>query len=88
MKYTEHYDNFEQRNSLCFIAKGNGFTMLHDNFDEDWKMGDESHGTLTFTNEPAPQSIIEPVRDLVAEIDELKAENTEIKAKLKQAGIT
>ena len=30
----------------------------------------------------------EPIRDLAKEIDILKAENTEIKAKLKQAGIT
>ena len=74
MEYTEHYDNMEQRNSLCSIAEGNKFRMLHDNFDADWKRGDEPHGTLIFTDEPTPQALEpEPVRDAFAEIDELKA---------------
>ncbi|GAI49635.1 unnamed protein product [marine sediment metagenome] len=56
MEYTEHYEGMEQRNNLCDIANSNGFRMLHDDFDEDWKRGDEPHGTLTFTDEPAPQA--------------------------------
>ena len=60
MEYTEHYDDMEQRNNLCDIAEGNGFRMLHDDFDEDWKRGDEPHGTLTFTDEPSPGAPAEP----------------------------
>ena len=71
MEYTEHYDNMTERNSLCTVAEGNSFRMLHDDFDEDWERGDEPHGTLTFTDEPAPQA--EPVREPLAEIDALKA---------------
>lgn len=56
MEYTEHYDNMEQRNSLCLVAEGNGYRMLHDDFDEDWQPGDEPHGTLTFTNVPPEQA--------------------------------
>lgn len=71
MEYTEHYDNWEQRNALCEVAEGNGFRMLHDTFDSDWQKGDEPHGTLTFTDEPAPQT--PPKRDLRAEVDKLTA---------------
>lgn len=70
MEYTEHYDDMAERNALCSIAEGKGFRMLHDNFDEDWQRGDEPHGMLTFTDEPAPQAPEpEPTRDLAAEID-------------------
>lgn len=54
MEYTEHYDNMTERDALCTTANDNGYRMLHDDFDEDWVEGDEPHGTLTFTNEPAP----------------------------------
>lgn len=70
MEYQEHYDNMEQRNSLCDTATSNGFRMLHDDFDSDWKRGDEPHGTLTFTDEPAPHA--EPVRDLNTRMSELE----------------
>jgi len=73
MEYTEHYDNMEQRNSLCDIASSNGFRMLHDNFDADWKRGDEPHGILTFTDEPSPIALTEPVKDLTTRVSELEA---------------
>lgn len=60
MEYTEHYDNMIERNALCSTAEGNSFRMLHDDFDEDWQEGDEPHGTLTFTDVPAP---VEPGPD-------------------------
>lgn len=71
MEYQEHYDNWEQRNSLCDAATSKGFRMLHDDFDKDWKRGDEPHGILTFTDEPPEQA--PPSRDLAAEIDDIKA---------------
>ncbi|GAH15557.1 unnamed protein product [marine sediment metagenome] len=77
MEYQEHYDNMKQRNDLCDVATNNGFRMLHDNFDADWKRGDEPYGTMIFTNEPAPQGL--PTRDLAAEIDEIKTEIEKLK---------
>ncbi|GAI83133.1 unnamed protein product [marine sediment metagenome] len=56
MGYQEHYDNLEQRTILCDVANSNGYRMLHDDFDEDWKRGEEPRGTLAFTDEPAPQA--------------------------------
>jgi len=73
MEYQEHYNNMIERNSQCDIANSKGFRMLHDNFDADWKRGDEPHGTLIFTDEPTKQSIVEPVRDLATRVSELEA---------------
>ncbi len=81
MEYIEHYDDEKQRESLCDIANNKGYRMLHDNFDSDWKRGDEIHGTLTFTDVQAPQA--EPTRDLANEVDELKAKVASLEAKLK-----
>ena len=83
MEYIEHYDNMEMRNKLCDIANSNGYHMLHDNFDENWKRGDEPHGTLIFTDEEAPQApLSEPARDLAAEIDGLRTGQDKINEKL------
>ena len=71
MEYQEHYDNMEERNIHCKTAELIRFRMLHDDFDEDWEVGDEPHGTLTFTDEPAPQA--EPVMALATKISELEA---------------
>ncbi|MBA7625506.1 hypothetical protein ES703_32936 [subsurface metagenome] len=74
MTYTKHYEDMKQRNNLCSIATSNGFRMLHDDFDPDWERGDEPHGSLTFTDEPAPQAPEpEPTRVFGVEIDTLKA---------------
>lgn len=75
MEYQEHYDNMEQRNTLCDTATSKGFRMLHDNFDEDWQRGDEPHGTLTFTDEP-PEQAPEP------EPSELELRVAEIERKM------
>lgn len=50
MEYTEHYNNMTERNNLCDIAHSNGFRMLHDNFDPDWKRGEEPRGELVFSD--------------------------------------
>ncbi|GAI63363.1 unnamed protein product [marine sediment metagenome] len=75
MEYQEHYDNMVERNNLCDIAAGNGFRMLHDDFDEDWQRGDEPHGTLTFTDVP-PEQAPEP------EPSELELRVAEIESKM------
>jgi len=72
---TQHYDNLAKRQRWVTHWEGQGLRMLHDNFDPDWKRGDEPHGTMTFTNEPEPAQFIPlPERDLAAEIDQLKAD--------------
>jgi len=50
----QHYDNLAGRQDLVAHWEAQGYRMLHDDFDSDWKPGDEPHGTLTFTNEPEP----------------------------------
>ena len=68
------YSNWEERQSVVAEKEAEGLTMLHDDFAPDWKHGDEPHGTLTFTDEPRLSSPMpEPMRDLGAEIDDLKA---------------
>lgn len=79
MEYIAHYDNMYQRDNLCWVANFNGFRMLHDNFDADWKRGDEPHGTLTFTDEEAPQAPPpEPSRIDKLEARIKKLENLEV----------
>ena len=49
-----HYGNLAERQTIIAHWEGLGYRMLHDDFDTDWKPGDEPHGTMTFTNEPEP----------------------------------
>lgn len=79
MEYTEHYDNVQQRNTICNDYESQSLRMLHDDFDSDWKRGDEPRGILTFTDEPAKQFIVEPIRDVLAEIDQIKADIKKLK---------
>ena len=72
-EYTYKYANLNERQSQIKVAEELGYIMLHDNFDLDWKAGDEPHGIVTFTDELQVTISAEPVRDLAAEIDDLKA---------------
>lgn len=61
---TETYANWAEREAWVAQYETQGWRMLHDDFDSDWKRGDEPHGTLTFTDEPAPVApSLEPVFD-------------------------
>ena len=73
MKITIDYSDNEDRLSKIAEKEAEGLTMLHDDFASDWKHGDEPRGTMTFTDEPRSAPLPEPQRDLVAEIDEIKA---------------
>jgi len=76
------YKDIEDRKAKILEAESQGLRMLHDDFDPDWKPGDEPHGTMTFTDEPAPVVTSEPARDLAAEVDQIKADVKAIKTKL------
>lgn len=70
MEVTEKYANLVERQSQIALRAGQGLRMLHDDFDSDWKRGDEPHGTLTFTDEQPISAELE--RDLMSEFDLLK----------------
>ena len=67
------YMDLKDRAKKVQVQEAKKLRMLHDDFDEDWKSGDEPHGTMTFTDEPELVIEPEPVRDAFAEIDALKA---------------
>jgi hypothetical protein len=69
--YQYSYKNKAERQNQIEIAESLGLRMIHDNFDIDWKRGEEPRGTMVFTDDPGVN--ISPPRDLLAEIDDLKA---------------
>ena len=73
MEITEKYANLKERTEKLNLRESQNLRMLHDDFDPDWKSGDEPHGTMTFTDIMPPTVIPEPIRDLAVELDDLKA---------------
>ena len=73
MEVTEKYNDLAERKVKIDLREGEGLRMLHDDFDSDWKHGEEPRGTMTFTDEPAPVASVEPIRDLALELDDLRA---------------
>ena len=78
MEYQYIYANLIERQQKVDEAEALGYMMLHDDFDPDWKPGDEPHGVMTFTDVILPSPIPEPPRDLAAEIDKLRADIKEL----------
>ena len=76
------YTNLKDRAEKVEEQESKGLRMLHDDFDADWEPGDEPHGTMTFTDVIPPSPVVEPVRDLAAEIDQIKADIKAIKTKI------
>jgi hypothetical protein len=76
------YAGLEARTEVIRHWEALGYRMLHDDFDSDWKRGDEPHGTMTFTNEPELVIETPPSRDLEAEIDRLIARVEELEKRL------
>ena len=72
MEISISYSDLKDRAAKVTEQEGKKLRMLEDNFDPDWKSGDEPRGTMIFTDlQPAP--VPSPaVRDLAAEIDALK----------------
>ena len=52
---TVKYANLIERATRVKEQEALGLTMLHDDFDPDWKRGQEPHGTLVF-DAPTPES--------------------------------
>ena len=84
-EHIKHYKNLTERKAHVATAQNNGYVMLHDDFDPDWKPGDEHHGTLTF-DLPAPKSAEEleeearvtKLQDLINKPSRTNAENTQM----------
>ena len=60
MEVQIHYDNLADRRIKAKEKEALDLRMLHDDFDPDWKPGDEPHGTMTFTDAPEPEPPIIP----------------------------
>ena len=83
MEVKVKYANLTERQAKVSEQEAKGLRMLTDDFDADWEPGDEPHGTMTFTDVIPPSPVVEPVRDLAAEIDQIKADIATIQEKLK-----
>ena len=55
MEIQVKYSNLEDRQLKTKEQEATGLRMLHDDFDPDWKSGDEPHGTMTFTDVMPPE---------------------------------
>lgn len=68
MEITEHYNNLSERQIIIEKWENQQYRMLHDDFDPDWKWGDELRGTMTFTDEP--ETVVPAPTDWQAEWSE------------------
>ena len=73
------YANLAGRQEKIKEQEAGNLRMLHDDFDPDWKAGDEPHGVMTFTDEPSPVMLVKP-----SEIDLVKSEIDALKAKIEK----
>ena len=72
MRIEVAYSDLKDRAIKAKEQEAKGLQMFHDNFDKDWKPGEEPRGTMIF-DEPMESPIVEAARDLAAELDELEA---------------
>ena len=79
MRTEVKYSGLRDRQVKISEQEAKDLRMLHDDFDSDWQTGDEPHGTMTFTDEPAPVSPSEP-----SEIDLIKADIDDLKARIEK----
>ena len=83
MEVTEKYTNLKERTEKINLRESQKLRMLHDDFDPDWKTGDEPHGTMLFTDLMPPSL---PSIDWQAEWDAANATN-KIKVLARMAGL-
>ena len=77
MEWKIGYTNLIDRQIKVEEQEAKGLKMLHDDFDADWKSGDEPHGIMTFTDVMPPVTPVEP-----SEIDLIKADIDNLKARI------
>jgi len=70
MEKKERFNTKAEAEQLIAQNEAQGLRMLHYDIDADSKRGYNEHGTLTFTDEPAP--VAEAPMDFEAEIQALK----------------
>lgn len=66
------YKGLKDRAEKVKEQEAKGLRMTQDNFDPDWKEGNEPFGTMIFTDEPSPVVKTVASRDLLAEITKLE----------------
>ena len=79
METSVYYQGLKDRAIKVKTQEALGLTMKQDNFDSDWKHGDEPHGTMIFTDAITPvftlsSSFTLSSRNIPQELDELKAQ--------------
>ncbi len=60
MEVSEKYANLLERQEKVSLRESQHLRMIHDDFDADWKPGDEPHGTMLFTDTPEPIPPVDP----------------------------
>ena len=83
MQVTEKYNGLAERKVKIDLRESQKLRMLHDDFDPDWKSGDEPHGTMTFTDEPIPVAPLPEPSQLEKDIAQLKLDVEKVKSRVK-----
>jgi len=83
MEYQYNYANLAEKAQQVIKGEGLGYRQLHDTFDGDWQPGDEPHGTLIFTDEHKPPTILPESIDIEVEINSLKVRVDALEKKVK-----
>ena len=76
------YSDLQDRTERVKEQEAKKLRMLYDNFDPDWKPGQEPHGTMVFTDEIEIVAKPKPIRDLASELDALKVKVAILQSKI------
>lgn len=88
MEYEYRYKDLDERKIKVAEAEGLGYHMLHDNFDKDWKRGEEPRGVMIFSDEVIADVYPVPEMDVVVEINAVKDRLTYFESLLGVSGPT
>ena len=70
------YNGLSDRKTKINKQEAKGLRMFHDDFDSDWKFGENPRGTMTFTD--TPEITIPIVPNLADKIDSLEVRITQL----------
>lgn len=73
MEVTVKYASAAERKQKVAEQETRGYHMKVDDYDVDWKPGEDIRGAMVFTDEVEAAALTPVTRDLAREIDELKA---------------